>query len=171
MLTVCLADPYSRAMSFAIAGLAFLIIATGFPFLGISASGVESSMTLFEAVSYLAEYGANAIATFVFVIVILIPAAMLVAIILIAMMLSAGHYPDWMLPVTRWLFHFNAWAMVEVFAIAVIVSLVKIASMARIELGLSFWAFLGFSAMFLLAYSSLDRLTVWTAIDKMRSEP
>jgi paraquat-inducible protein A len=96
---------------------------------------------------------------------------MLTATILLAIMLLKESFPDWMLPVTRWLFHFNAWAMVEVFSIAIIVSLVKIASMARVELGWSFWAYLAFSALFLLAFSSLDRLTVWSAVDRLRRKP
>ena len=57
---------------------------------------------------------------------------------------------------------------VEVFAIGVIVSLVKLAAMARVELGLSFWAYLAFSGLFLLAFSSMDRLTVWSSIERIR---
>jgi paraquat-inducible protein A len=57
---------------------------------------------------------------------------------------------------------------VEVFSIGVIVSLVKIAAMARVELGISFWAYLVFSILFLLTFSSLDRMTVWSAIERLR---
>ena len=171
VLSVCYAEPSNRALSFAVSGLVFLLVAISFPFLAINAAGVESSMTLFQTVSYLADYGANTIAVLIFVIVIFIPAIMLVVTVLLALMLSKGWFPGWMLPLTRWLFHINAWAMVEVFSIAVIVSLVKIASMARVELGLSFWAFLAFTAFFLLAFSSLDRLTVWSTVDRLRRVP
>ena len=168
ILTVCYADPANRAMSFAVAGLVLLAVAVSFPFLTITSAGIKSSVTLYQSISSLASYGANTIAILIFFIIILIPAAMLAATVLLTLLLSAGRFPDWMLPVTRWLFHFNAWAMVEVFSIAVIVSLVKIASMARFELGLSFWAYLAFSAAFLLAFSSLDRLTIWDKIHRTR---
>jgi len=59
--------------------------------------------------------------------------------------------------------------MVEVFSIGVIVSLVKLAAMAKVELGMSFWAYLAFTVLFLKACSSMDRLTVWTTVDVLRS--
>ena len=68
---------------------------------------------------------------------------------------------------TRWLFHLNAWSMVEVFAIGVIVSLVKLAAMAKVTLGPSFWAYLAFTVLFLLAFSAMDRLTVWRDIERL----
>lgn len=171
VLTVCYANPVDRALSFAISALVLLAIAVSFPFLTINSAGIESATTLLQIISLLADYGADTVAALVFAIVILIPAIMLTATILLAIMLLKESFPDWMLPVTRWLFHFNAWAMVEVFSIAIIVSLVKIASMARVELGWSFWAYLAFSALFLLAFSSLDRLTVWSAVDRLRRKP
>ena len=168
VLSVCYAEPFNRALAFAVSGLMFLLVAISFPFLTINAAGVESSMTLIQTVSYLADYGANSVAVLIFAIVILIPAVMLVATVLLTITMSGGRFPDWMLPCMRWLFHINAWAMVEVFSIAVIVSLVKIAAMARVDLGLSFWAFLAFTAFFLLAFSSMDRLTVWSTVDRLR---
>ena len=157
-----------RALCLAMSGLLMLGIAFSFPFLSISASGVTNSMTLFQTVSYLAEYGAQTIAVVVFVFVILVPALMLSLITILSVLLESGRFPDLMMAPTRWLFHLNAWSMVEVFSVGIIVSLVKLAAMARVELGLSFWAYLAFSVLFLGAFSSLDRLTVFTRIDSLR---
>jgi paraquat-inducible protein A len=167
-LTVNYADPHSRVLSFAIAGLVMLVIALSFSFLSISASGVTNSMTLIQTVSYLSEYGANGIALLVFVFVILVPLLMLVWMVVLSLCLRLRIYGDLLLPPTRWIFHLNAWAMAEVFAIGVIVSLVKLAAMARVELGLAFWAYLAFVVLFIRAFSSLDRLTVWTDLTELR---
>jgi paraquat-inducible protein A len=168
-LSVCYADAEIRALSFAIAAVIFLAIAMSYPFLTINSSGVESSVTLLHVVWYLADYGANSVAALVFLIIVLIPACTLAVIILLASMLLKGWFPNWMLPITRLLFHFNSWVMVEVFSIGVIVSLVKINSMARVDIGLSFWAYLAFTIMFLQASSSFDRYSVWSTIDRLRS--
>ncbi len=170
VLTVCYADPEIRALSFAIAAIVFLAVALSYPFLTINSSGIESAVTLLQVVWYLADYGANTVAVLVFFIIVLIPAIMLTAIILLSSMLLKTWFPDWMLLVTRWLFNFNTWAMVEVFSIAVIVSLVKIASMAKVDIGWSFWAYLAFTIMFMLANTSLDRLTIWSTVDRLRSK-
>jgi paraquat-inducible protein A len=61
--------------------------------------------------------------------------------------------------------------MVEVFCIGVIVSLVKLSDMAKVTLGISFWAYLAFSVLFLMAFSGLDRLTVWNRIDRLCARP
>ena len=170
VLSVCYADPDHRALAFAISALVFLLIAVSFPFLSINETGVRVSTTLIQAVWHLTDYGANTIALLIFALIILIPAIMLSATILLSVMLLRKQFPDWMLVVTRWLFHFNAWAMVEVFCIGVIVSLVKIASMARVEIGWSFWAYLAFSGLFLLSFSSLDRLATWSSVDRLRRQ-
>jgi len=170
VLTVCYADPGNRALALAVSALIFLLIAVSFPFLSINSAGIRSSTTLLQAVAKLGDYGENTVAVLVFTIVILIPAIMLAAMILLTAMLMRKRFPDWMLPVTRWLYHFNAWSMVEVFAIAVIVSLVKIMSMARVDVGWSFWAYLAFATLFLMAFSSLDRLTVWSAVDRLKNK-
>jgi paraquat-inducible protein A len=169
VLTVCFDAPFSRALAFSVAGLIMLSLALGFPFLSISASGVTNSMTLFETVSYLADYGAEIIGVLVFVFIILVPVLMLTLMAVLSFCLRRGYFHQAMLAPTRWMYRLNAWSMVEVFAIGVIVSLVKLAAMAKVELGLSFWAYLAFAVLFLMAYSSLDRLTVWSSVDQIRS--
>jgi paraquat-inducible protein A len=57
--------------------------------------------------------------------------------------------------------------MVEVFIIAVIVSLVKIASLATVVLGISFWAYAAFSICFTLALVTLDRYQCWEMIEAL----
>ena len=169
LLTVRYEDPFGRAFSFSLSALIMLAIAMSFPFLSITASGVSNSMTLLQTVSYLADYGAEAISVLVLFFVILVPAIMLLLIVLLSVSLRGGRFPRLLQAPTRWLFHLNAWAMVEVFAIGVVVSLVKLAAMAHVELGYAFWAYLAFSGLFLLAFSSMDRLTVWTVIDRIRA--
>jgi paraquat-inducible protein A len=168
VLSVCFEDPYARAGSYSVAALVVLAIAFSFPFLSIAAAGVTSSMTLVQTVVYLARYGADGIAILVSIFVIAVPVVMLVFIILLAFTLRASRFPSWLLSPTRWLFHLNAWAMVEVFAIGVIVSLVKLAAMAKVSLGPAFWAYLAFTVLFLLAFASMDRLAVWRDIERFR---
>ena len=54
--------------------------------------------------------------------------------------------------------------MAEVFILGVLASLTKIATMAYIVLGLSFWAYVAFSLCFLIAVTRLDRYQFWRTI-------
>jgi paraquat-inducible protein A len=121
-----------------------------------------------ETVTYLVSFGAASIALLVLLLVVVLPASVLLLILLVATHLRRRRYPPWMLPPTRWLFQLNGWAMVEVFSIGVIVSLVKLSSMARLELGLGFWAYMAFSVAFLVAFAGLDRVSVWQRVDALR---
>lgn len=168
LLSACLESPYARAAAFAAAALIMLAIAFSFPFLTISAAGVSNAMTLTQTVSYLAQYGANGIAVLVSIFVILVPLLMLLVMILLAASLGRGWFHPLLRAPARWLFHLNAWSMVEVFAIGVIVSLVKLAHMADVTLGPAFWAYLLFAVLFLLAFSAMDRLTVWREIERIQ---
>ena len=58
--------------------------------------------------------------------------------------------------------------MVEVFIIGVIVSLVKIAKMATVGLGVSFWAYVAFSILFTMVVSALDRYQCWEQIEALQ---
>jgi len=156
---------------YAATAIVFLVIALSFPFLSLQASGLQNSMTLPQVITSLAFFHEGLVAFLVMSFVFLIPGLMLLAIIMLCQAMLLKQLFFWVAPVARILFHLNAWAMVEVFAIGVIVSLVKIAGMAKVSLGISFWGYLAFALFFLLAMKNLDRLTVWATIEQLRSRP
>jgi paraquat-inducible protein A len=167
VLAVNRPDAFAKSMAYSLAALVALAVALTFPFLSISTAGVANSMTLPETVSYLSLYGAQGIAVVVAAFVIVVPVIMLTLMAALSLCLLRGRFPAAMLGPTRWLFRLDAWAMVEVFGIGVIVSLVKLSTMVRVSLGTAFWAYLAFAILFLLAYSCLDRYTVWEAVDRI----
>ncbi len=67
----------------------------------------------------------------------------------------------------RCVFLAQNWSMVEVFIIGVIVSLVKIAAMATVVVGASFWAYAAFAICFTAAVANLDRYQCWERIEAL----
>jgi paraquat-inducible protein A len=61
----------------------------------------------------------------------------------------------------RLLCRIKPWLMVDVFLIGVLISLVKLMGMADIKMGLSFWAFVGYTLLLIKMISSLDRMWLW----------
>lgn len=156
---------FERALSFALAGSVFLAISLSFPFLSFSSSGVENVMTLLEASLAIYRQGNPGLAAIVLVSIVILPIALLSAIIALTVPLILGARAPWLPLVGKLLFRLNDWAMVEVFMIGVIVSLVKIAKLATVVLGLSFWGYIAFVVCLTAALSGLDRLQVWQAIE------
>ena len=162
-------DPYSRVLSYAIAAIVLLVMANSYSFLSFASTGMESVITLRETPWAVWNYGLPAVAVIIAAFIIIIPALILVLLLLLCIPLIEGRYRPWLIPVARGIFLIQNWSMVEVFIIGVIVSLVKIAAMATIELGISFWAYVGFAICFTLAITNLDRFQCWERIEALQT--
>lgn len=66
--------------------------------------------------------------------------------------------------IARSLAHLHPWMMADVFIIGALVSLIKVAGMAQIEFGISFWAFCVFALLLLLTTQSLDADWMWFSL-------
>ncbi|MFQ5415626.1 MAG: paraquat-inducible protein A [Myxococcota bacterium] len=159
-------DGLNRALAFAAAAAVLLVMANSFPFLALKASGLESVMTLPRAVLELFHEGYGTIATIVIAFIIVIPALVIGLIVALVVQLGGGRSRPWLVPAGRLLFSLATWSMAEVFIIGVIVSLVKIGQLATVVIGPSFWSYAAFAICFTAALANLDRLEVWTEIER-----
>ena len=158
-------DAMSRVLAYSLSAIVMLLLANLFSFLSFSSSGLESVMTLGSTPGALLEFDMPLLAAMVAAFIIYIPAVILALLVSISVPLLLGRYAFWLKLAARGVFSLKSWAMVEVFIIGVIVSLVKIAAMAKVELGISFWAYVAFSIFYLLAVTSLDRFQCWNMIE------
>ena len=147
----------------------FLAIALAFPFLSMKAGGLENVMTLPQSALDLYRHGRQILGVLVLGFIIVLPAVMIGAVLAILVPLVRRQHAAWLVPAGRLVFALAPWSMAEVFVIGVIVSLVKLASMADIILGISFWSYVAFSICFTAAISSLDRMYVWDAVEQVTS--
>ena len=156
-----------RGLAFAIAGLAFLFLANIFPFLAFQARGREQVMTLLQSSIELYNGGNELLASFVLVFIIIAPALLLCCItwILVPLALKGKRVPGsyWL---GRLIFQASPWSMAEIFLIGILVSVIKIASMATVVLGISFWAYVSFTICLTVTMASLDKHHFWETLDE-----
>ena len=126
-------------------------------------------MTLPQTAFALYEHGAIALSGLVFGFIIVVPVALLIILITVVLAIRIGHKSSYLALFGRSIFILTPWSMVEVFVIGVIVSLVKLAAMATVTLGISFWAYIGFAICFTAAFASLDKHDAWDAIEELRT--
>ena len=160
-------DAFLKLQSYAIAGLVFLAIGCAFPFLSFKSSGLESIMTLPQTVQQLYDQGRPDLAFLVAGFIIIVPAAVLVLLLVLSTCILKQKFYGWMISITRLVFHMQAWAMVEVFFIGVLVSLVKIGHMATVVIGISFWGYGAFALCFIASVANLDRYQYWKELDRL----
>ncbi len=167
-LTRALNDGHMRALLYGISAAIFLTVANTFPFLTLEAQGLASSMTLPRTALELYVYGMPFLSALVGIFIILLPAVLVFLLIAVCLPLVRQRSAPWLKDCAHLFYLTQNWAMVEVFIIGVVVSLVKLANMADVTLGLSFWAYVGFSLCFTAGLSCLDRFQTWQAIERLQ---
>lgn len=150
------------------AGLVFFVMSCSFPFLSFKSKGLESVMTLPQTISQLSANGMWELAIVVACFIMIIPAVVLLLAGALGASLDYGWRTPWSRGAAKLIFLLQNWSMVEVFFIAVLVSLVKIAHMATVVIGISFWAYAAFSICFTLALSNLDTYQTWKRIEELQ---
>jgi paraquat-inducible protein A len=164
-------DGLLRVFAFCSSAVILLGLAVSFPFLSMKVGGLENTMTLPQSGIELYVHGMVALSFVVIASILLIPTVILGLMLALVGQLMRGRPASWLAPVARIIFSLGTWSMVEVFVIGVIVSLVKLASMADVVLGLAFWSYAAFGICLTAALSSLDRDYIWREIERMQARP
>ena len=158
---------FQRSTAFAIAACVFLLISLFYPFMAFSSSGLENVMTLPGAVLSIYQNQSPALSAILLVAIIIAPAILLGTLLALNIPLLLEKPAGWLKPAGKLIFTLNDWSMVQVFLIAVLVSLVKIANLATANMGWSVWSYALFTVCLTAALSGLDRILVWSAIEKL----
>ena len=159
--------PHSETKIFAysITALVFLALANMFPFISLAASGKEQTVTLMGSIAILFTEDNRMLAAIVFASIVLVPAVLLSGIIYVSVSIRSQHELPGVRQLLRWGMYLAPWSMAEIFLIGILVSFIKIAAMADVGLGLSFWAYSLFTIGMVLVTINFDRREVWHLLD------
>jgi len=124
-------------------------------------------MTLLDSATSLFAYDQPVLGIIVFVLIFAGPVLLLFWLIVLLLLMRYRLPAPWLPYIARWVHFLHSWNMVEVFLIGALVSVVKISSMASIQLGFAFWAFIGFTLCTIASVAMVDRVRMWRDIDKL----
>lgn len=145
----------------AITALILLVLALLFPYIAFERGGIERAMTVADAASELAIHHHPLLSVIVVTTIIVLPALYLMAVCLIHLSLASQTRLPGSLWLARWLPRLQPWMMADVFAIAALVSLVKIIAMAHIQLLSAFWTFTGYAMLLLVTVTRMNTISLW----------
>lgn len=154
-----------KVIAYAITALILLITANMLPFLTLEATGAENAIDLPSTSISLLHKGMPLMAMVVSSFILILPAILLLLVLALYIPLHFAKPVPWLTPVGRLVFHVQNWCMVDVFLVALVVSLVKLSTMAAVGFGPAFWAYVAFVWCFTLMLSCIDRLECWRTID------
>ena len=150
--------------AFAVTALLFLGLSNAFPFLQFSAGGQEKTVTLLQSVSILATQNYPELALIVLLLIVAIPASFLIGVVYVSVGIAIGKKLPMMRRVLRMTLQLLPWSMADIFLTGILVSFVKIMSMADVALGMSFWAYVMFTISFIVVSVHLDKRQLWSEL-------
>ena len=168
LLTANRPHAFHMILACAVTGLIFLALGTAFPFLGFSAGGQNRTVTLLQSIGILAAEKMPEMAVIVFASIILIPAIFLLGIIyVLAGIIRRKALPE-MTRILRWSLKLVPWSMAEIFLIGILVSFVKIVTIADVSLGLSFWSYTLFTMSVAAIVVFIDKRELWSRVKALQ---
>ncbi|TWX73558.1 paraquat-inducible protein A [Colwellia sp. C1TZA3] len=156
-----------RIVAFAVAALIFLLASLPFTFLSFSTNGLENHFDAITSFIVLINNNYQILALIEFLTIFAIPTVVLLSLIYLLIPLNKGLHPKYGRRVLAMVFRLLPWSMVEIFLIGTLVSLIKIISMADIELGLSFYAFILFTLSMTLVVLHIDKRELYQLLTKV----
>ena len=146
-----------RILAYSISAIFFLLLSLPFEFLSFRSNGIERKIDILASLTILNNNNYHVLAVLEVLTIFVIPALILFSLTYLIIPLRKGLYPRNGQYLLQLVFKLMPWSMVEIFVVGVLVSLIKIISLADISLGPSFFAYILFSLAMTAAVLHLDK--------------
>jgi paraquat-inducible protein A len=151
-----------------IAAAVVFAVANVHPVMSLEMQGRENAGTLLGLAKALHEAGMSSVAVLVAATLIVMPGLEILAMLYLLVPLRLGRAPEGLAAVSRTLFAVRPWVMVEVFTLAALVSIGRLANLAELELGAGFWAMGALMFLFAVSHSIFDEHALWECAAAIR---
>jgi len=152
----------SKLFVSAITALVFLTFSLKFPFISFSLNGNENSLTLLESILSYESLSYLFISALLIVTAIIIPLCFLLSAIYITWSFDSKNLRPFTSQLLKLTLLIKPWNMAEIFLLGVIISFIKVQTMANIEFGASFAFYLLFIASLSSTFFYFDRYQLWS---------
>lgn len=171
MLTANHYNAQNRVIAFSLTGLIFLGLSFIFPFLTFSAQGQDRTVTLIQSISVLITEDFTSLALMIFIFTLAIPAIYLLSALYVYFSFKCTPLLKGTRSLLKLIGHIQHWNMAEIFLIGILVSFIKVASLADISLGLSFTAYVLFSLNMCAVVLHIDKHQAWRWLKEKEKYP
>jgi len=132
--------------------------------MGLSLSGRAASMTIAGGVRQMWVQGERITALFVALFAVVAPAMQIGFVLAILLTVRRPPAPRWVGTLLRWVEIAGSWSMVEVMMLGILVSLAKLAAIARVVPGVGIFAAGGLILLLAAMSSSFDPRDAWSRV-------
>jgi paraquat-inducible protein A len=154
-------DSIEHTLLLTLAALILFVIANTFPFLTFELEGNADTSTLLSGARSLYQQGMWPLALLVLLTATVVPLVWLLSTTYVLLPLYFGRVPWGVAQVFRITELLRPWAMMEVYLLGVIVAYVKLSDLARLEMGVALFAFVGLIVVMVAAEAALEPHEIW----------
>ena len=160
-------DTVNKTLAVVITGLILWWPANFMPILTMTIIGNTSDNTLIGGVIDLYRGGFYWVSLVVFVCSMLAPSAKLLLLLIVLLHIKRDHFSRLLTTLFRFYGYLDTWGILEVYIIAVLVSVTKLVDLAAIRTGLGLYCFVGLLLASILAALNLDKAQIWESIEEL----
>jgi paraquat-inducible protein A len=157
-----------RTFAFVLSAAILFAIANAYPLMSLDAQGMRSSATLFDTSRALYAAGMWSVALLVLMTALVVPAMELAAFLYMLLPLQFGRVPRALPFALRVTHAIRPWGMVDVFILGALVSMVKLAQIATVNVGPALYAVGGYILLLTAALASFEPHAMWARVEALR---
>lgn len=146
----------------ALTSLVFLTFSLKFPFILFSLNGNQNTLSLLESIQSYETLGYFFISALLIFTALIIPVCFLLCVIYITWSFDSERLRPFTNQILKLTLLLKPWNMAEIFLLAIIISFIKLQSMANIEFGASFIFYLLFIVSLSSTFFYFDRYQLWS---------
>ena len=137
------------------------------PIIKMTILGDTSFNSLLNASIKIFQAGYPWVAFMVFLTSILAPAAKLLVLLIVLLHIKFKRHTKWLPRLFRYYVKLDTWEMLDVYMIAMLVSVIKLFDIAAINGGMGLYCFVGLLLTSILVTVKLDKKQIWESIEDL----
>lgn len=155
-----------KALVLSLTGLFLYMPANVLPLLSFSVMGFNTHSSIVQACLSLFRHHQYVLGITVVLTTLVFPFLVLAGLLLISLGLSWQWQAPWMPRFFRLYHHLSEWAMIDVFLVGVLITMIKMSHMATLSLNAGFFCFVGLVITTLTAQAVTDHQHFWALMDE-----
>jgi paraquat-inducible protein A len=157
-----------RLLPLTVAAALLFLLTNAEPIVQIQVAGNENAATIIDAITALSAQGMLPLAALVVLTTLVFPAFDLTVLASAALSLRHPDHSRTLTTSLRLMHTLRRWAMVEVFMLGVLVSVVKLAAIADVLPGIGLWSLAAYVTVSAAAHASFDTRDYWARVGVRR---
>jgi len=163
-----IADSVTKTLVLSITGLLLYFPSISLPLLTFKTLGFSDTGSIIQSAAQLYTSGYYFVSLMVFLSAVVFPLVLLGSIFTVSFEMNRGRSPSFLKKLFKLYLHLEEWAMIEVYLLGIMITIIKMADTADIVFDSGVFCFTGLVFISMGISTVIDRKIFWTVLDRPR---